>query len=89
MQRLHFTWWHIPTVREDHFTFYVDSNKSKEDAIWSEALIATKSKEWSGFFQIGHCRLLLPGPFSLHIEIVKLGYGASCTLKYVPVRFRT
>jgi len=21
IQHFHFTWWHIPTVREDHFTF--------------------------------------------------------------------
>ena len=68
---------------------YVDSNKSKEDAIWSEALIATKSKEWSGFFQIAALSTVIARPISLHIQIVKLGYRASCTLEYVPVRFRT
>lgn len=41
---------------------YVDSNKSKEDAIWSEALIATKSKEWSGFFQIAALSTVIARP---------------------------
>ena len=41
---------------------YVDTNKSKEDAIWSEALIATKSKEWSGFFHIAALSTVIARP---------------------------
>ena len=61
---------------------YVDSNKSKEDAIWWQALIATKSKEWSCFFHIAALSIVIARPiFSsypnfqtwirgfLHIEI--------------------
>ena len=47
-----------------------------------------KVKSGADFFTFLRCRLLVPGPFSLCIQIVKLGYGPSCTLKYVPVRFR-
>jgi len=31
---------------------YLSTNKSKEDAIWLEALVATTSKKWSGLFHI-------------------------------------
>ena len=41
---------------------YVDTKKSKEDAIWSEALIATKSKEWSGFFHIAELSTVIARP---------------------------
>ena len=40
-------------LTRDSDKVYVNTNKSKEDAIWSEAQVATKCKEWSGFFS--HC----------------------------------
>ena len=41
---------------------YVNTNKSKEDAIWSEALVATKCKEWSRFFHIATLSTVLARP---------------------------
>ena len=76
-------------LTRDSDKVYVNTNKSKEKATWLEALVATKCKEWSIFFTLLRYLRFLPGPFSLQIPIVKLGYLTSCVLKYVHGRFRT
>ena len=41
---------------------YLSTNKSKEDAIWLEALVATTSKKWSGLFHIAALSSVIARP---------------------------
>ena len=49
-------------LTRDSDKVYVHTNKSKEDAIWSKAQVATKCKEWSGFFHIAALSTVLARP---------------------------
>ena len=56
-------------LTRDSDKVYVNTNKSKEDAICSEALVATKCKEWSGFFHIATLSTVLARPiFSAYAD---------------------
>lgn len=65
--------------------FFHDIGCCREKAIWSEARVASKSCEWSGFFFIFLLyQAFLPGPFSQPIRTVTPGSAISCTMKKVP-----
>ena len=49
-------------LTRDSDNVYVNINNSKEDAIWLEALVATKRKEWSGFFHLAALSTVLARP---------------------------
>jgi len=56
-------------LTRDSDKVYVNTNKSKEDAIWFEALVATKCKEWRMEQFFSHCCPVTPHFFTFLAKV--------------------